>query len=94
MKIPVVIHAVWDEYTKTFSFRAWPTDMTSCGYIPCVNTEIEFDEPNHADLISGTIKVFKAEQEKIRAEATGKVTALQERIDDMLFIEHKVEAAA
>lgn len=94
MKIPVVIHACWNNYEKRFDFDPWGHDMSSVGYTPCAELSVEFEPPAYADLVAGTVKILKAEQDSIRAESQAKVTALQQRIDELLCIEHKPDAAA
>lgn len=90
MKVKGYIHAQYDEYEKEYRFSIWTHDMTSCqGYVLVEEVEIEFNAPPHEVLVNGTIAAYKAEQQKIRAEAESKVNRLQRAIDDLLCIEYK-----
>ncbi|MHB1328012.1 MAG: hypothetical protein ACYC2K_07405 [Gemmatimonadales bacterium] len=92
MKIKGFIHAKYDEYEREYHFSVWTQDMTQCqGYVLVEEVEIEFTPPPHNVLVNGTIEAYKAEQQKIRAEAESKVNRLQQSINDLLCIEYKPE---
>jgi hypothetical protein len=93
MKLDVYIHAQYDEYEKKYDFRVWSHDMTGSEYIgPLVGkTEIEFEPPPHEVMVNGTIATYRLQQQKIRAEAEKNCQQLQQRINDMLCLEHKPE---
>lgn len=95
MKIQGFIHAQWNEWDKEYHFQVWGHDMSSqesCG--PLVETVvIEFTAPPREVLVNGTIEGYRKQQQKIRAEGERLVNELQQRINDLLCIENKSEAA-
>ena len=92
MKLKGYIHAQYDDYEKEYRFSVWSMNMTSCqGYVFVDEVELEFTPPPHSALVNGTIEAYRAEQQKIRAEAESKVNMLQRAIDDLLCLEHKPE---
>lgn len=93
MKIPVFIHADYDEYEKVYHFKAWSQDMSGSEYVgPLVEKlEVDFTPPPHEVLVNGTIETYRAQQQKIRAEAESRVNLIQQRINDLLCIEYKPE---
>lgn len=92
MKLKLYVHASWSEIQKKWTFAAFNCNMSSCGYTMLEQIEVDYDPPPDSVLIAGTINVFRAEQDRIRAESQSKVEALQRKIDDMLCIEYKPEA--
>ena len=95
MKIKVYIHAAWNEWDKEYSFRPWSQDMSSqasCG--PLVGeVEIDFTPPPREVMVNGQIASFREQQKQIRAESERQCMEIQERIDNLLCIEHKPETA-
>ena len=94
MKIDVHIYALYSEFSKDYSFTATSNEWNTVSPFIYVETRsIEFDAPPNEVLASKTIEAYRAEQQRIRAEAQAKVMKLQDSIDAMLCLEHKPEAA-
>ena len=91
MKMKCTLHAQADKYAEGgFSFSVFhEDDMTSCGYVACDTVEVEFKEPPRDVLAKGAVAAYRAEQERIRAEAQSKVALLDEMIQKLLCLEHK-----
>lgn len=91
MKIKCVLHSIPDKFTEGgFNFRVFDLeDMSSCGYTACDTQEVEFNVPPREVLVDGAVAAYRAEQQRIRAEAQGKVQALDEEIQKLLCLEHK-----
>lgn len=91
MKIKVYVHATYRAWLKEYEYQAWPQEMSAtsgCG--PLVHTaDIEFNQPPREVLDSGTVAAYRAEQQRIYAEAEAKHAAIQQRINDLLCLEHK-----
>ena len=94
MKIYVYIYAQYDEYDKVYNFHAWGYEMSGQDVGQLVEKrEIEFTPPPREVMVNGTIAEYREQQQKIRADAESKVNVLQQRINDLLCIEHKHEPA-
>jgi hypothetical protein len=93
MKIPVYVHAQYDDWEKVYRFHAWGSDMSSqpsCGAL--VHTgEIDFTPPPHEVLVKGTIEMYRAEQKRIAAEAEAARALYEQKINDLLCLEYKPE---
>jgi hypothetical protein len=94
VKINATVHVKYCEYMRQHEYYVFHhDDMREQGYIPVHTAEIEFDEPPTEVLLSGTVDAFRAEQKRIQAEATARVTDIDRRINELLCIEHKAETA-
>lgn len=91
MKIKAYVTAKWNSYSNKYVFEAWPWSATSDGEINVHETEIEFDEPPREVLDAGTIKAYRAEQEKLKAETHVKLMRIEEAIQSLLAIEFTPE---
>ena len=84
------LYALWSQYSKKWMYHATTTDMTSQGWILVEYKDVSFDEPSpKADWSVAAIAATRIEQSRIRAEAEGKCTILNEHIASMLAIESK-----
>lgn len=92
VKKQVHLYAVWNEYDKKWHYEITDTNtMESVGWVKVESKEVEFAHPGpDADWSKGAIELTRKEQARIRAEAQAKCNALDERINSMLAIEHKV----
>jgi hypothetical protein len=95
MKITCYIHAQYDEWEKKYEFRPWSIDMSNTPSVgPLVGThEFDFDPPPDEVLVNGTIQQYRDEQKRILGDAQAQVNALDQKINDLLCLEHKAEAA-
>ena len=91
MKIKCTLHAQADRFADGgVSFHVFAHEnMASCGYVACDTVEVEFDVPPRDVLIPGFVEAYRAEQQRIRAEAQSKVTLLDEEIQKLLALEDK-----
>ena len=91
MKIKCTLHAQIDKYGEDgFSYHVFKhEDMTSCGYVACDTVEVEFDDPPRDALVNGAVEACRKEQQRIRAEAQSKVSAIDDEIQRLLCIENK-----
>ena len=94
MKLKIYIHASHSAALRKHYFSADCIDLSSAGFLKLEEREIDFEPPPEAVLVAGTIDAYRAEQTKIRAEAQAKVSAIDERIQSLLAIEHKSDEAA
>lgn len=96
IKIELCLYAIWNEYGKDWSYYATdskPELMAQEGWVHVETKTVEFDHPGpNADWSAGAIELTRQEQARIRAEAQAKCNALDERINSMLALEHKVTA--
>lgn len=94
MKTKVFIHAEYGshylngEYVKGFAYKPYPVENRFWGMM-VAELEVEFPDVDEAELKNGTVKLFQAEQQSIRAEAEGRVQEIQTRIQELLCIENK-----
>lgn len=94
MKLKFFIFAFHVGAGQGHRFVIESTDMSSVGWVMCEEREIDFEPPPETVLVAGTIAGYRAEQAKIRADATVKVNAIEETIQSLLSIEHKPDADA
>ena len=89
--VKVTLHAQACSYAdEGFTFSALSyDDMSSQGYIACSSVEVEFDVPPRDVLVNGAVAAYRAEQQRIRAEATSKVGRIDEAIQKLLCLEYK-----
>ena len=85
------IHTRKESWQDEREFQFWSAqDMSSCGFVMLqphtFTVDVNVDE---AHLTNAEIAMLRAEQQRIRAEAQSKVTRLEERISQLLALEHK-----
>lgn len=88
MKLPIYVYAAWQGWSEKYSFTAYSFKYDE-GKIPISEHEIEFDAPPVDVLNAGTVQLYIAEQQRIRAEAHVRVENLQKQIDELLALEYK-----
>lgn len=95
MKIKGYITANWNQWEKRHEFKVWSCNVSEGNkeYTFVGEVEVEFDAPPNEALVAGSVAAWKAEQDRIQAEATLKVNQLQQAINDMLCLEHKPEVS-
>ena len=93
MKVKAFITAKWDKWEKKYDYDAWPCVPSDSDRVLVEEREIEFTPPPADVLQAGTVAAFRAEQARIRADATLRINGLQQQIDEMLAITYKSEAA-
>lgn len=88
------LYAYWNEYDRKWSYAAVSEpSMETAGWVKVESKTVQFDRPGpDADWSKGAIELTRKEQQRIRAEAEAKCNALDERINSMLALEHKVVA--
>ena len=88
MKISVTLHSKPDQYEESgFCFHPFEhADMSGQGYTALDTVEVEFNVPPRSVLVAGAVSSYRAEIQRIRAEAQAKVTALDEEIQKLLCI--------
>ena len=93
MKLKAYIHAHYDDFDKEYVFQVWSQDMSKSEYGgPLVEVqEIDFTPPPNEVLVNGTIQNYRDAQKKIRADAESQCNMIQQRINDLLCLEHKTE---
>jgi len=92
MKIKACVYAVYRPWSKSYDYIVGIVGMGE-GWIPVWEQDIEFDAPPDETLQAGTVAAYRAEQQRIRAEAEAKVANLEQTIRDMQCIEDKRVAA-
>ena len=90
MKLPVTLHAYVADYEESgFGFIIFGHPSKSGEYVVCDTVEVEFDCPDREVLVNGAVAAYRAEQQRIRAEAQQKVNGIEEAISKLLCIENK-----
>ena len=90
MKIKCYIKALWMDHSQEYIFQIHSFESTEgSSFISVEEQELEFTPPPIEVLHSKTVAVYRAEQEKIRAEAEVKRQNIQGQIDRMLALENK-----
>lgn len=92
-KMTVFVHLSNSQWGAGTEYSLFNLDMTDYGYTLVATSEIEFEEPSRNDVVAGLVRGLRHEQQEIKAEAQSKVNRLQERIDSLLCLEYKEEAA-
>ena len=90
-KVKCTLHARPSEYSDDgLAFSVFDFDDASeSGYTACDTVEVEFNLPPREVIVTGVIKTYRAEQDRIRAEAQAKVNNIEESIQRLLCLEHK-----
>ena len=89
MKVKTSVWAYYSEFSKDWNYTSHDADMSKVGWIKVSDHEIEFDELPRDVLVNGTIDAFRAEQQRIRAEAEVKAQNIEAQIQELLCIEDK-----
>ena len=81
-------------WSGNVSFKALGADMSEYGYIHLceVDVEVPFELPDDFSFTTEEIRVLKEQKKAIQAEANRKIVQIEERIQSLLCIEHKVAA--
>ncbi len=89
MKVSTMVWAIYSDARKDWHYTSHDSDMSPHGWLKVKDAEIEFDEVPRDVLTKGTIEAYRAEQQKLRAEAEMKANAIEETIQKLLCIEDK-----
>ncbi len=95
MKVTKEVHlAYWIASGKANpSFHVFTQPIVNDEHFVHVATQaVEFDVDEAQDFTPSIVAGLRAQQETIRAEAQAALTKLDERINSLLAIEHKVPA--
>ena len=79
---------------EEFKLSLMACDMSKYGYIFIgeVEVSVNYDLPDNFNYTQAEIDVLRKEQKRIQAEAQNNITRIEEQIQSMLCIEHKVAA--
>ena len=80
------VHAKKETWEDKYSYVCYSVDMSEYGYIPIQSVPIHFMELSHEDLILAHIRVLRAKESAIQAEAFVKLEAVREEIQSLLAI--------
>lgn len=81
-------------YDGQISYSLFAAPFDQHGYIPLFEQEFTIEIPDDFDLNDKEVQSLKAEKARIQAEAQMEITRIEERIRNLLCIEHKpIEAA-
>ncbi len=92
IKVKVWLHAQYNEYEKTFSYSAHYCDMSDYGYTLLETREIEIRQPTFEELTNKTVKSLRKKQEALLASAQKEYNRVQNTIDTLLCLEHKLDS--
>lgn len=91
IKAETHLYALWDQYTKGWKYSITETPMEVVGWVKVETKTIEFNHPRpDADWSATAIKLTREKQASIRAEAQAEINELDDHIQSMLALEHKV----
>ena len=85
--LSVMIHGCWNEYEKTWSYKAFHMDMTDCGYVYLETKQIEFKSFNDRELKELLVNNLRNKQGYIMANAHRKKVEIEEKIQSLLALE-------
>jgi hypothetical protein len=93
MKVKVFVHAKYEKHYSNetgkfingITYNAWPIECDSWGTL-VHETEIDVPQVDENEVINGTVKIMRAEQRKIRAEAEAKFQNIEQQIQEMLCL--------
>ncbi len=93
MKVDVYVYAKVENWRKDVCYYAYFTGDIPGNHMGTLiaETSVEIDEPNIHEIIDGTVKTMRAEQQKIRAEAEVKYQNIEQQIQEMLCLSAPVE---
>lgn len=95
IKSTMFVHAQKPYFGKNeFKLSLLACDMSQYGYIFIgeVEVSVDYDLPDNFNYTQAEIDVLRKEQKRIQAEAQNNITRIEEQIQSMLCIEHKVAA--
>ena len=92
MKAPAFVYAKICPFNKTPEYRTYPSKSDIWGGILVYETEIEFDEPDYAAVLNGTIAEMRGVQKDIRAKAQAQVESIEQTIGELLCLENRSAA--
>jgi len=97
MKIQAYLHASYNTYAEggdpKFSFNFQGCDMSQYGYIFLGEHELDLPVPDEKELLLAQVKVLKAKEMKIQAEAYKECERVREEIQKLMAIEYQGEIA-
>lgn len=93
MKLPIYVYATYNEFTKNWNYHTGPAGMETEGWVPVAEKEVQFDTLPDEVLRAGTVAAYRAEQQRIRADAEQKAMRIEQTIGDMLCLEDRRVAA-
>ena len=79
---------------EEFKLSLMACDMSKYGYIFIgeVEVSVNYDLPDNFNYTQAEIDSLRKEQKRIQAKAQNNITRIEEQIQSMLCIEHKVAA--
>ncbi len=92
MKAPAFVYAKICPILKEMDYRTYPCKSDAWGGILVYETEIEFDVPDYADVLNGTIAELRGTQKEIRAKAQAQVESIEQAIGELLCLEDRSAA--
>ena len=90
VKLDINVHVKlesWNDFKPSFHVSNY--SMESMGYTIVATMPIEFEMPPDSVIRAGTVKLYRAEQERIRAEMHSKIVKLDEEIQKLMALEYK-----
>jgi len=95
IKSTMFVHAQ-KEYggEEEFKLNLLSCDMSQYGYILIgeVEVSVDYDLPDNLNITQLEIDSLRKAQKRIQAEAQNNITRIEEQIQSLLCIEHKVSA--
>ena len=79
--VPVGYSRVTEDQVMIFS-----RDMSEMGYATLYSKEMEEEIPDGLDVLTPQINVIRLHQEKVRAEAEGKIQQLEHTVQTLLAL--------
>ena len=94
IKQNMLVHSVKDYVKGGHNLVLFYSDMSQYGYIFIgeVEVSVDYDLPDNFNYTQAEIDSLRKEQKRIQAEAQNKITRIDEKIQSLLCIEHKVAA--
>lgn len=95
IKKKMFIHAEKDYSAEgSFKLNLMACDMSQYGYILIGEVEVsaDYELPENFNFTQAEIDALRKEQKRIQADANNKITRIEEHIQSLLCIEHKVGA--
>ncbi len=95
IKKTMFVHAEKDySAERSFKLNLMACDMSKYGYIKIgeVEVSVDYDLPENFNFTQAEIDALRKEQKRIQAEAQNKITQIEEHIQSLLCLEHKVGA--
>lgn len=89
-KLEISVWAVYTAYDNSFHYTLAESDMSTEGWVLVKTHEVPYEELPREVLVPGVIKNLKEKKKEIRADAEEKVMKVEEEIQQLLSLEHKV----